>query len=306
MRIRNTLMVLWILWTAVPVSADQLLYLKQGAFGTVVVTQQGSIRKLSFRQPEGDLEQSRCDIRDPDRLLHEYNRMQLLGLLLCPDPRRVLVVGLGGGSLSKALARLLPAATIDSIEIDPVVADVARRFFFYREGPQVRTFVEDARVYVERTDAEYDLIVLDAFDGLEIPEPLRTLEFYRALEGRLAPGGVVMANLHLPSDLYSSDRNTLAAVFPNQYAFLGTAQVVLACHRSPARHTREQLLERARSWPGGYPLEDYCRTLGAAEEWDRGAPILMDASPGGARPRSKWGNPSDRDAEPGNVRARSR
>ncbi|MEW6283700.1 MAG: spermidine synthase, partial [Candidatus Eremiobacterota bacterium] len=143
---------------------EKVLFSRSSLFnGTVLVVQQGPYRILQFRDEGQVTEQSRCEVSRPDRLLHEYTRIQLLGLCFRPGPRRILVVGLGGASLSKALARLCPTAVIDNVEIDPIVVDAARAYFFYREGPRMRTFAEDARVYAARCRESYDLIFLDAF-----------------------------------------------------------------------------------------------------------------------------------------------
>ncbi|MCA9794748.1 MAG: fused MFS/spermidine synthase [Candidatus Eremiobacteraeota bacterium] len=268
--------VLLLLLLAHLAGAEELLFEKKGPFGTVLVTQDGSLRALKFKRPEGAIEQSRLDLRRPEYLSYEYTRKQLLGLVFVPRPRKVLVVGLGGASLTRALAHLLPEARIDSLEIDPVVVEAARQFFLYQEGPRLRTFVDDARQHLEKSTEVYDLILLDAFDGLDVPEHLRTLEFYQLLRQRLAPGGAVVANLHLRSPLYASDRNTLAGAFPQTYGFQSAAQRVVVGHNAEQALSRESLLERAGELVTEYPLLDYCRGLEESRDWDLDAPVLTD------------------------------
>ncbi|MGE0489783.1 MAG: spermidine synthase [Vulcanimicrobiota bacterium] len=264
-----------------PAWAEELLFEKKGPFGTVLVTQEGSLRALKFKRPEGDIEQSRLDLRRPEYLSYEYTRKQLLGLVFVPRPRKVLVVGLGGASLTRALAHLLPETQIDSIEIDPVVVEAARKFFLYQEGPRLRTFVDDARHHLENSTERYDLILLDAFDGLDVPDHLRTVEFYQLLGSRLQPDGAVVANLHLRSPLYASDRNTMAQAFPQTYGFESAAQRVVVGYNSQQPLRREELLRRAGEIATAYPLLDYCRGLEEAPDWDRAAPVLTDHSEAG-------------------------
>lgn len=269
--------VLILLLLAAPAFAETL-FVKPSEFSTVVVTQEGPFRVLKFRESQGEVEQSRCDLRDPARLHHRYTQLQLLSLVFVEEPRSVLIVGLGGASLPRALAGLLPEARIDNVEIDPVVVQAAREFFFYREGPLMRTFVADARDYVQSCPDRYDVIVLDAFDGLEVPSHLRTLEFYRELAGLLTPGGVVVTNLHTNSDLYASDLVTLGAAFESLYPFSSTAQRVVVCQNAPAL-APSQIVEAAAALRARlnleYPLEEFARRLDLALP-DENAPILRD------------------------------
>lgn len=257
--------------------AEELLFEKVSPFTTVLVTREGPYRILRFRGADGDVEQSRCDERQPDHLYHEYSRMQLLGLLYGPPPDKVLVVGLGGASLPKALAAAVPGVQVDSVEIDPVVAEAARRFFFYREGPRVRTFVEDARTFATHAEGGYDLVFLDAFAGDEIPYPLRTREFYQQVRGLLAPGGRVVANLMRRSELYLRDRATFASVFPAVGAWQGLGNVVLVGADRLGGPPEERVAEMTAWFRGEYPLAGYL----AHPDEEEAAPALplTDASP---------------------------
>ena len=79
-----------------------------------------------------------------------------------------------------ALRDILPSAVIDTVEIDEAVVRVAKRFFDFAEDDQNRVYVQDARVFGKRAalrGEQYDLIILDAFDGEYIPEHLMTIEF---------------------------------------------------------------------------------------------------------------------------------
>lgn len=262
---------------AVRAAQEKILWVRHSPFSTVVVTQQGRYRMLKFRENGKDMEQSRCDIKRPDYLLHEYSRLQLLGLMFPEQIQDVLVVGLGGGSLSKALAKAYPAATLDSVELDPVVAQAARQWFFYHESERVRTVLGDAREFLRGTDRKYDLIFLDAFDGLEVPEPLRSRPFYEIVRAHLKPGGAVVSNLHLRSRQYAADRATLAQVFPVQYTFMGTGVAVVVSQLSETRRPPESITagadQLAKLFP--YPLAQLARHYVGEGEWDRAAaPIL--------------------------------
>jgi spermidine synthase len=267
-----------------PLSAgadERRLFLKKGLYSTVLVVRQGPYNILKFRGRSGDVEESRCDVHRPWFLLHTYLRQQMLVTAFVPQVDDALVLGLGGGTLSNQLARAFPRARVDSLEIDPVVVQAARRFFAYREDERHHAYTQDARAFLEHTDHRYDVIFLDAFDGLEIPARLRTAEFYRLVRAHLKPGGAVVTNLHLRSKLYSSDRNTLASVFAHSYGFLGMAQLAVVLQdgdERPFAWIAARVAELAHNPALPYPLTKLASQLGPTD-WDRAAPVLIDPHP---------------------------
>src|SRR3546814_18959552 len=98
--------------------------------------------------------QTCMDLKQPGNLVFSYTRMMIGSLYAKPDPKTILIVGLGGATLQKTLARLLPDAVIDTVEIDPAVGNVAQAYFCYQPGPRQRLFVEDGRAYIERAHRE--------------------------------------------------------------------------------------------------------------------------------------------------------
>lgn len=203
-----------------PLSAEEILY--RGP--RFVVTEVDGIRILKSRTAQGDSEQSRMAVAQPHRPIYPYTKAQLLALGLRPEPKRVLVVGLGGGSLTRALAATLPQAEIESVELDAKVVRLARRFFGYRDGGRLKTYVQDARKFLENSPGPYDLIYLDAFDGTEIPYPLRTVEFYRLVCQNLTSTGMAVSNFHLRSQLHARDLATFKEVFNHTVTLAGMGQ----------------------------------------------------------------------------------
>ena len=137
---------------------------------------------------------------------------------------RVLVVGLGGGSIPKRFWRDYPDMAIEVAELDPMVVEVAKRFFEVREDPRLRIVVQDGRQFLLRSARKYDIIILDAYFAESIPFPLTTVEFYRLVKSRLEPGGVVISNvigaLEGPrSQLFRAMYKTHGQVFPGLYPF---------------------------------------------------------------------------------------
>lgn len=208
----------------------KLLWSRATDWGHVRVRQQGDFRILLFADEDGETEESRILIKQPHQPQELYLRQMVEATRLTFDSKespRFLVVGMGAGTLSMSLAHHFPSATITSVELEPAVVEAAKRFFFYRESHSMVTVVDDARHFLETSELRYDAIFLDAFNGVEVPATLRTLEFAQLLQQRLEPDGVVMANIHfVPEQSSQRYRRTLSEVFPCRYLTQGLAQGV--------------------------------------------------------------------------------
>jgi len=178
--------------------AQTVIYEKASPYNTIIVTEdRNGLRTMLFERGGG--RQSVVKPGDPDHLELPYARVALVGLALCEEPRRVLVVGLGGGSLPMFLRKHYPAAHIDVAEIDPGVVDVAKQFFGFREDERTRAHVGDGRQFIENVRQPYDIIFLDAFGARDVPKHLTTQEFLLAVRRALVPSGVVVSNVWRPA-----------------------------------------------------------------------------------------------------------
>ena len=139
--------------------------------------------------------QSAMYVDDPFRTRFRYTDLFHLGVAYNPSARRVLYVGLGAGSSEKRLWRDFPRMQITVVELDPVVVDVARRWFALPDSPRLRVEVGDGRRFLADHRDRWDVVVVDAFFADAIPAHLVTGEFLRLLRSRLAPGGVVVTNV---------------------------------------------------------------------------------------------------------------
>ena len=201
-------------WSA-PVAA-KLLHQERSLYANIVVDQQGDLRCLKFTHKRRNSNQSCLDVSDPNRLVFAYAKMTLMSMLLAPSPERVLIIGLGGGTLPMALRAMDPGVIIDTIEIDPAVVRVAATYFGFQPDDGSRVIEQDARVFGKRAKlrgSEYDLIILDAFNGDYIPEHLMTAEFLEEMRALLAPDGMLIANTFATSALYHHESATYAEVF---------------------------------------------------------------------------------------------
>jgi len=179
-------------------TAQTVIYEKTSSYNTIIVTEDHKgLRTLLFERGGG--RQSVVKPGDPDHLELPYARVALAGLALCEEPRRILVVGLGGGSLPMFLRKHYPAAGIDVAEIDPDVVDVAKKYFGFREDERMHAYIGDGRQFIENVRQGYDIIFLDAFGARDVPKHLTTLEFLLAVRRALVTSGVVVSNVWRPA-----------------------------------------------------------------------------------------------------------
>lgn len=192
----------------------QVVFQEDSRWGQVRVEERrDGVRELYLGTGAG--RQTAMDPSHPARLELPYTRVMLAAVAALPDTGRVLFVGLGGGALPTWVRNVLPGARIDVVEINPVVAKAARAWFGFREDRRMTLHLADGRAYMEEApDHAWDLVVLDAFSGGEVPRALTTREFLAQVRRVVRPGGVVAANLHTSSPPYRDMLATWTAVFP--------------------------------------------------------------------------------------------
>ena len=263
----------------------EVLHRERSLYQTILITKDRDRICLQFSVRRAQRSQSCRDPNDPYRMVFTYSRMTMAALLLNPEPKSILIVGLGGGTLPKTFDELIPGVEIDIVEIDEAVVRVAEEYFSFREKPNMRITVRDARVFMKRALAggkRYDLIVLDAYNGDYIPEHLLTREFLEETRELLSDKGVVAANTFMTSALYDHESVTYRAVFGPFFNFkhpMSSNRIILATDGDlPSDAT---LIENAARWTKrlvryDVPIEDYPPYLTTDIDWDPSKRILTD------------------------------
>jgi spermidine synthase len=268
-----------------PAANAKVVYTEQSLYQNISVTRVGNELCLRFSVRRDQRNQSCKDVRRPERLVFGYTRMMLASLLLNPQPQRILVVGLGGGSVPETLATLFPTADMDLVEIDPAVVRVAKTLFGFTPTPRMHIHEMDARVWgkrARRRGERYDLILLDAFNGDYIPEHLMTREYLEETRALLSDTGVLAANTFAISRLYDHESTTYESIFGQFINFKmpdSANRVIIA---SPAPLPDPALLEaRAAALAPrlarfDVPIERYPGRMSLTRDWDVGARVLTD------------------------------
>ena len=140
-------------------------------------------------------------------LVFEYLKKYDTVFELRPDAKRICVLGCGGYDYPKHLIAHFPDATVDAVEIDPAITDIAQRYFSLdrlveefetEQTGRLNLVCADALEHLETPGPIYDAIVNDAFDAGTPPKHLTTAAFVHAVHERLVPGGVYATNIVSP------------------------------------------------------------------------------------------------------------
>ncbi|OHB77488.1 MAG: hypothetical protein A2W31_12155 [Planctomycetes bacterium RBG_16_64_10] len=230
-------------------AATGVLFEQESLYHYLRVTEHGSVRRLQFRRSGDEFEESAINVANPLQFEMSYYPLMLAAFAHQPAPRSILFIGLGGGTLPRAIRHYFPQAQIDTVELDPAVAAVAKDYFGFQEDPRMKVYIRDGRVQVRRfvrAQKRYDIIFLDAFRGGYIPYHLTTKEFAESLVELLPPNGIVVNNLRPGFESYHYPRRTLAAVFPNQWSYGSVGNVIVVSDRQAKPPDQATLLATAR------------------------------------------------------------
>lgn len=161
----------------------------------ITLSEKSGVRYLHFGS---EWVQGAMRIRRPFSLELAYTREMMLPLLLRdpPWPKKILMIGLGAGSLAKFILRNLPESKLLVIEIDPQVVRAAHEHFSLPEqSSQFRIRIGDGADFVQTSPTRYDWIIVDGYDRHARSGALDREPFYACCRSLLTRQGLLTANL---------------------------------------------------------------------------------------------------------------
>jgi len=229
-----------------------VIYETTSPYHHVRVVEEGTTRTLCF----DDAMESRMSVANPLQGHFEYTEYFHTAWLWNTGITSVVMIGLGGASTQRSFEFYYPNVTIETAEIDPVVVEVARQFFDFRESDLQKVQVSDGRVFLRRSTARRDLIILDAYVqgryGSAIPQHLATKEFFELVRDRLTTNGIVAYNVigslnSWHAEIVGAIYHTLKTVFPQVYLFpaQSSRNIVLLATRATVKPDISALRQRA-------------------------------------------------------------
>jgi spermidine synthase len=206
-------------------------------YNHITIERNGSIVEMRSFWRSRLYRESAVDLTDPTQLVVPYTKAIAASAIFHPVPKRVLMIGLGGGGFNQFFEKAFPGANLETVEIDPQVPVLAQSYLGFKPSERNSVVILDGRMFLRQSKSVYDWIILDAFRGGFVPPQLKTVEFYQLAQSHLAPDGLFVANVHTNSSLFASDIRTMREVFPQLGLFdvpeSDNAVLVAANFKSP-------------------------------------------------------------------------
>jgi spermidine synthase len=202
-------------------------------------------RRMHFTN---DATQSAMLLADPDALISQYTRKMMAFLLFTPNPKHIVALGLGGGSLAKFCYRHLPRTRITVVEINEDVIAMRDEFCIPKDDDRFEVIHDDGARYIERLDEPMDVLLIDAFDAEGIALSLADSGFYSRAARQLTDDGVLVMNLWGPCDRYVDNLVQARAAFGDSLLLVpvsGDANVLLFAFKQAPPQSISAELEAA-------------------------------------------------------------
>ena len=162
------------------------------------------------------LMQSEMSLKTPNDLALRYTQKMMAFLLFHSRPKRIVLIGLGGGSLIKFCYHRLPGAQLTAVELDPDVIAWRDTFMLPPDGPRLQILQADGAEYLAQTEKGIDTLLVDAFDKTGFAPGLANREFFENAFAKLSGSGVLVINLAGEKESYADVIGEAMYVFDDQ------------------------------------------------------------------------------------------
>lgn len=162
---------------------------------------------------------------DGKELVYEYTKYYRLGEHFNPALKKALNIGGGAYSYPKNFLQSFPNATLDVVEIDPKLTELAKQYFSLEDSPNLNIYHEDGRTFLNKSQKKYDAIFLDAFGSYySVPYQLTTLETVEKLYEMMEDDGIIIVNIISALEgekakFFQAEYKTYQEIFPQVYVF---------------------------------------------------------------------------------------
>lgn len=234
------------------------LFFAETPYHNVAVIDSSRDRQLRF----DDFVESSIELQPPHWSSSRYTDVFHLASLFVPEMKSAAFIGAGGGIGPREFKMFYPTLErIDVVDIDPVVLEVCRDYFYLAEDEVTRFHAVDGRQFVRHSPEPWDAVLLDAFTiGGQIPFHLATVEYFQEIADRLTPGGVFIMNTNSALEgplarVFQSLYDSIDRVFSHVYVYAQghgsgagtelTRNVIFIATNAESPPTRDELIVKA-------------------------------------------------------------
>ncbi|MCX7997675.1 MAG: fused MFS/spermidine synthase [Leptospiraceae bacterium] len=222
-------------------------------YSHIRIVDYGTLRSLLFVRDSGEeVVESTLDINSPQTLFLLYTQKMFASFLLGDMPKKVLLAGLGGGSMVHFLNYYFPKIQVDIVEIDPEIVKIAKEYFGLKDYKMNKVIIQDIYKFIKNSKGSYDVIFMDAFlkpsketDSTGVNLKQKEKEFFEDLKKNLTAKGVVAFNINYHKD-YQKDIQAMKENFPNIYIFHRerSGNIIVLCSIEKERYSKEFMQKR--------------------------------------------------------------
>ncbi|HMT78853.1 MAG TPA: spermidine synthase-like protein [Azonexus sp.] len=162
------------------------------------------------------LMQSEMSLKAPNDLAIRYTQKMMAFLLFQPRPKRIVLIGLGGGSLIKFCYHKMPGTQLTAVELDPDVIAFRDTFLLPPDDERLQVLEADGALFLETTEKGIDALLVDAFDKTGFAPSLANREFFDNAFAKLSGNGVLVINLAGEKETYAGLIGEAMHVFDDQ------------------------------------------------------------------------------------------
>lgn len=162
------------------------------------------------------LMQSEMSLKAPHDLALRYTQKMMAFLLFHPRPRRLVLIGLGGGSIIKFCHRRLPGVALTAVELNPEVIAFREAFQVPADDARLSIVQGDGAEFIAQAEKGIDALLVDAFDKTGFAPTLANREFFEHAFAKLSGNGVLVINLAGDKESYAGLIGEAMHVFDDQ------------------------------------------------------------------------------------------
>ncbi len=283
------LTIYFIAFIELPAHSNNVIYEDKSVHGNIQVTLFEEMLCMRFKGIGGNYSgRQGCTYRDSRKMIFSYTKVLMGSLFIVDSPKRVLIIGLGVGTLPLAIRRTIPGALVDVVEIDPNVIKVAKTYFEWPDGDDLLvTHIADGRQFVldaiSRSD-RYDIVLLDAFDDEYIPRHLMTLGFLEEIKKIMQPEGIFGVNTFASSKFYDNESVTYQIAFGDyfnifRYENSGNRVILAMNNKLPKKSTLDANAKKYKKILKnvyGINVDDLISNMQVKKNWDKNAKVIKD------------------------------
>jgi spermidine synthase len=165
----------------------------------------------------------------PEKIALNYAKMMLFGMQFSKNPKKILVIGMGIGTIPQEINKFFPKAEIDIVEISSKIPPIAEEFFDFKKTDKIKIFIQDGYDFILNSKPNiYDVIFSDAFDGTYIPAKMLTNKYLLGIKNVLKEDGILIMNTFEKSESYQKEEKLVTDNFESVFEIVNNNRILFA------------------------------------------------------------------------------